>query len=68
LLPPGELLVQKEVITLSHRLEDKQIAKEIVIEMLKNNAFIRSEYPKSSTVEAMICQAYKEILKTIAED
>ncbi len=53
---------------MSARMEEKQIAKEIINEMLRANAFVRSEYPNTKTVTEMICQAYKEILKTISQD
>lgn len=49
-------------------IEEKQIAKEILIEMLKTkDYFIREEYPESKTVAEMICSAYKEVVKTISE-
>lgn len=58
---------KKEVVKLAN-LEEKQIAKDIVIEMLKEKYYIRSEYPNAKTITQMICASYKEILKTISED
>ena len=49
------------------KFEEKQIAKEIVIEMIKANIVFRKEYPEAETVATMVCSAYKEILKTIVE-
>ncbi len=49
-------------------IEEKHIAKEILIEMIKTEKhLIRTEYPASKTVANMVCAAYKEILQTIAK-
>lgn len=49
-------------------MEEKQIAKEIVLKMLEHNAFIRSEYPEAKTVADMVVEAYKTILTAVKEN
>lgn len=53
---------------MSYLLEEKQMAKEILVEMIKRDAFSRSEYPNAKTITDMYCTAYKEILNTISQD
>jgi hypothetical protein len=50
-------------------IEEKQIAKEILIEILKTGNWIsRDEYPESKTLIDVVCIVYKEILKTISSN
>ena len=60
-----ELSPRKEVIELAN-LEEKQIAKEILLEMLKKGLLFRNEYHESRTDVDMVCAAYKEILKAVS--
>ena len=48
-------------------LENKQMAKEILIEMIRKDYLLRTEYQDAETVADMACSAYKTILKTISE-
>lgn len=47
-------------------LDDKQIAKEILIELIKSGSIARSEYPDAKTIPEMYSLAYNDILKTIS--
>ena len=47
-------------------VEEKQIAKEIVITMLQKDVILRTEYPKAKTVSDIVCDIYKQVLATVA--
>lgn len=47
--------------------EDRQITKEIVLAMIENKYFKRSEHPDTETIAEIICEDYKTILKTVSE-
>ena len=49
------------------KLEDKQLAKEILVEIISKNLLSRKEYPEAKTNTDMVCSAYKTILNTISE-
>jgi len=49
-------------------IEEKQIAKDILIELLKEDHISHSEHPDCKTVIETVCAAYKEILKTISSN
>jgi hypothetical protein len=48
-------------------IEDKQIAKELLIEMLRKDLLTRYEYKEAASITEKICCAYKDLLKTISE-
>ena len=48
-------------------LEEKQIAKEILIELIRKDDLYRKEYPNVKTVSEMTGLAYGEILKVISK-
>lgn len=47
-------------------IEEKQIAKEIVITMLEKSVLLRKEYPETKTVADMVCAAYKTVLAAVS--
>lgn len=48
-------------------MEDKQIAKEIVIALIQNNAIRMDYYPEAKTPAEAVGKAYQEILKAVIE-
>lgn len=49
-------------------LEDKQIAKEILIALIQNNGLRMDYYPDAQTPAIAVGKAYQEILKAVKED
>ncbi len=48
-------------------LDEKQIAKEILIELMRNNLISYDGYPDAKSSADLSCLMYKQILKTISE-
>ncbi|SMG58341.1 hypothetical protein [Paenibacillus aquistagni] len=48
-------------------MNDKEIAKEIIIKMIENDWIPRNEFPKATTVADCVAEAYKIILNAVKE-
>ena len=48
-------------------IEEKQISKELVIELVKNNGLSYDGFPDAKNPLDLVCEAYKTILKTVSE-
>lgn len=46
-------------------MDDKEIAKDILIALLNKDGIIRSEFPEAKSAVEMICESYAQILKTV---
>ena len=49
-------------------MNDKEIAKEILLKAMEQNFLSRDEFPEAKTAVDVICQAYKKILNAVKED
>lgn len=48
-------------------MNDKEIAKEILIKLIENTYLYREEFPNTETAVDMACEAYKKILTAVKE-
>lgn len=48
-------------------MNEKEIAKEILLSMLDKGVISRVEYPEAKTSVDLICDVYSQILKTVTE-
>lgn len=48
-------------------IDQKQIAKEIVIAMIQKDYFSRDEHPETKTTADMVAQVYKTILNAVSD-
>jgi len=48
-------------------MNEKEIAKEILLAMLDKGVISRVEYPEAKTSVDLVCDVYSQILKTITE-
>lgn len=48
-------------------MNDKEIAKEILLKAIEQNYVIRDEFPEVKTAVDLICEAYKKILNAVKE-
>jgi len=46
-------------------MDNKEIAKEIVLTMIDKGYLIKSEFPGTKTTVDMVCEAYKTVLATL---
>lgn len=49
-------------------MNDKEIAKEILLKALELKYVMRDEFPEAETAIDVICEAYKKILNTVKEN
>jgi hypothetical protein len=48
-------------------MNEKEIAKEILLKMIETGSIIRSEFPDAKTSVDLVCSVYQQILKTVLE-
>lgn len=49
-------------------MNEKDIAKEILIKMIEHDYLLRDEFPNAETTVDMVCEAYAKIFTTVKEN